>query len=157
MSENEWNAWFIDTSNPLNWNTWHSMLYYIINWEEKVISFVPDSFDNWLYHRNNWSFIEWKMEINSALYYIQNKEDSVVFIEYKYVDIEAINIWFDEEKKNQPEYHTLKNNCSTEVGKALEAWWINIPTPIDSPWHLHFWLEQHLQREKEIEFFKSLF
>lgn len=155
IRENEGNAWYISTSEPIKGNSWHAMLYYIINWEAKIISYAPNWFDNWVSDYTKSYFDTSDLEIKRAKDFIDNKSEHTVFIDKDFIDIENVDLWFKEELKNTPKYHTFINNCSTEVEKALEKWWININTPIDTPWHLKFWLEQKLQQKKLIQYFKN--
>ena len=66
----------------------------------------------------------------------------------------------ENKQKDRPGFQAFINNCSTEAEKALEAWWVNTTTPIDSPFFLRKSLEVQLFVEEKINqannFFTSL-
>ena len=150
IRNNEGNAWYIDTSDILSWNSGHAMLLYIFGGKEQVISFMPNSFPNWVLWDTQGVFFSSQTEINVALDYV-NRNEWATFIDKSYIDTQKVDYWFNNELQNTPTYNTLTNNCSTEVEKALGAWWIDLITPIDSPWHLEFALQQELQKRKLLD------
>ena len=155
IGENEGNAWYISTTNAVNWDSWHAMLYYILNWKEHIVSFEPLNFDNWIFEDNKWFFDTSEIEIKRAKQYMKNW--SSTFISKEYLNVNKVNNWLNSEITSTPSYNTKNNNCSTEVRKALKAWWIDILPVLETPWNLEQVLNKELSRQRVDSFFNNLF
>ncbi len=106
IKNNEWNAWYFDESNLLEWNTWHWSLYFISWNNEYLISFYPNG-NPWNFESSNsdsiWtSNAQWNNNIRNTsefrnyLNWTNEFGWSLTFINKDFVDSNAMASYYNE-------------------------------------------------------------
>ncbi|MCT4617283.1 MAG: hypothetical protein N4A38_03680 [Candidatus Gracilibacteria bacterium] len=126
LKENEGTIWLFDLSNldsfsEDEFDIGHAMLYYVKNGEGHFFSFYPSVSVNEMTGPVDGIFEEGHKQLAEDILLGDSTENvRLVKIERKYVDVDKMDEWIQEQKENPPKYDLWGNNCSDMVGQALE-------------------------------------